>query len=886
MTAASENDSSPKNPFAGLTAALSSKAAAPVQGASQASTAMSETNYAGDDGTVKVDSKERFWQLQIEAVYRRHNADKLASIPELLEKYKGREAILYKKVCQRYDLDPSKLHYENETPAKELKVATREEFWQIQIEAIYQKCSIDKVPDVAKLMEKHRGQEASLYKKVCQRYELDPNSLHCDEAEMDASKELVETQKKEAGRQAAEEEATRSAVEADNRKAEEEKGVRRKTAEKDDEAAKAEKRDASNETIETQTKQDSNTAKVDSKEDFWRVQIEAIYRRRNPHKLASIPNLMAKYKGNEVVLYRKICQRYDLDAKKLYHDEAAWEGEDKDIKDDDGNDHSATSGTVPSSAGPPSAGAVAVPNLFGASDAFSGGSSGGLFGAGTGGGSLNIFGPTGTAFSLFGASSGSSSGSSLFAGKGVAVPSLFGAGDSFAGGTSGAGSSSGISSFGTGSGGSGASMFALAGARSSLFGSSSEASGSASFSGSSLFAGNASKGVTVPSLFGAGDSFGGGASGAGSSAGITLFGAGSVGNKASMGVSLFGLPTGSSGAGGLFRTLSGGDTASATPSGGRGTSLGPDWSNMFGAETGGSSSSTSGPATGSSLFGAPPAGSSCGSLIAAETKGSTSSSSPFGLASNGASLLGAPVGSAGGISLFGAVAGGSSASTSRSTGNAASLFGPSPESSGSSITPLFGASCGSLSSDVSMSTSEIGESRAPSKRPGGAADGEPPRKRRVGDLSRSHSELRLAATAAAEVLRMFSGRLLSERSDQSRAVGETGLMPLVPADQSRKPADLTVIWSPAKAPEGAGSGTCETSSAVAPASSGPAAQRADAGAPPESSSLQDPRLCAKLACLRRSKLEELILMAARHDQQLLDEVHRSYDAASALGTLI
>lgn len=137
---------------------------------------------------------------------------------------------------------------------------------------------------------------------------------------------------------------------------------------------------------------------------------------------------------------------------------------------------------------------------------------------------------------------------------------------------------------------------------------------------------------------------------------------------------------------------------------------------------------------------------------------------------------------------------------------------------------------------------------------------------------------------------MFSGRLLSERIDQGRDGGDTQLKPLPPVDESRTPAALTVVWSPAKALEGAGSGTCDPSSAVAPLSTGhrsdAAAQRFDAGAPPEAPSLQDPRLCAKLACLRRSKLEELILMAARHDQQLLEEVHRSYDAASALGVLI
>ena len=34
-------------------------------------------------------------------------------------------------------------------------------------------------------------------------------------------------------------------------------------------------------------------------DDFWRVQLEAIYRRRNPHKLGGIEDLLTKYKGKD-----------------------------------------------------------------------------------------------------------------------------------------------------------------------------------------------------------------------------------------------------------------------------------------------------------------------------------------------------------------------------------------------------------------------------------------------------------------------------------------------------------------------------------------------------------------------------------------------------------
>jgi len=66
---------------------------------------------------------------------------------------------------------------------------------------------------------------------------------------------------------------------------------------------------------------------VHSRDQFWQVQIEAIYRRRNPYKLKGVPALLSKYKGNEVVLYRKVCRAYDLCPDRLYADPSAWEDE-------------------------------------------------------------------------------------------------------------------------------------------------------------------------------------------------------------------------------------------------------------------------------------------------------------------------------------------------------------------------------------------------------------------------------------------------------------------------------------------------------------------------------------------------------------------------------
>eukprot|EP00746_Dinoflagellata_sp_MGD_P001621 gnl/MRDRNA2_/MRDRNA2_103062_c0_seq1.p1 gnl/MRDRNA2_/MRDRNA2_103062_c0~~gnl/MRDRNA2_/MRDRNA2_103062_c0_seq1.p1 ORF type:complete len:838 (+),score=158.99 gnl/MRDRNA2_/MRDRNA2_103062_c0_seq1:110-2623(+) len=74
--------------------------------------------------------------------------------------------------------------------------------------------------------------------------------------------------------------------------------------------------------------------RIETRYDFWRVQIESVYRRRNPYKLQNVPDLLKKYEGQEAVLYTKVCRKYDLDPSKFYADPRSWEGEEEDVKPD------------------------------------------------------------------------------------------------------------------------------------------------------------------------------------------------------------------------------------------------------------------------------------------------------------------------------------------------------------------------------------------------------------------------------------------------------------------------------------------------------------------------------------------------------------------------
>ncbi|CAE8719258.1 unnamed protein product [Polarella glacialis] len=145
--------------------------------------------------------------------------------------------------------------------------------------------------------------------------------------------------------------------------------------------------------------------------DFWRCQVEAIYRKRNPQKLGGVEALLEKHKGKEVVLYAKVCKVYDLDSSKFYADPKSWEQYEQDVQEDEPQQstESTSSGSTAGGVG------VSVPSLFGITSATS--ASPFSFGGDSGGG-VKV--P-----SLFGITSMGES-SANESGGGVKMPSLFG----------------------------------------------------------------------------------------------------------------------------------------------------------------------------------------------------------------------------------------------------------------------------------------------------------------------------------------------------------------------------------------------------------------------------------------------------------------------------
>merc|ERR1719181_2705031 len=60
---------------------------------------------------------------------------------------------------------------------------------------------------------------------------------------------------------------------------------------------------------------------VKDAETLWRVNIEAVYRRKNPKRVEKVPEIIEEYKkkGTSLaVLYAKVCKTYDLDPKVMW----------------------------------------------------------------------------------------------------------------------------------------------------------------------------------------------------------------------------------------------------------------------------------------------------------------------------------------------------------------------------------------------------------------------------------------------------------------------------------------------------------------------------------------------------------------------------------------
>lgn len=99
-------------------------------------------------------------------IYKEHNPSKLSDIDGLLQKYKGREELVYKGICEKYRVEPK-------ASKKEEAKSNFEKYKQL-IAEIYEEHNKEKLGELDDLLGKYKGKEKTLYLAVCHKYSIEP----------------------------------------------------------------------------------------------------------------------------------------------------------------------------------------------------------------------------------------------------------------------------------------------------------------------------------------------------------------------------------------------------------------------------------------------------------------------------------------------------------------------------------------------------------------------------------------------------------------------------------------------------------------------------------------------------------------------------------------
>lgn len=194
------------------------------------------------------------YRALIVEIYQEHNPDKLDGVDNLLAKYRGREELVYRGICTKYQIEPkvpSDGNERGEKKAAEDKKSAVEKYKEL-IGEVYAEHNKEKLSELDDILKKYSGKEKTLYLAVCKKYNIEPKTL----------KDEKKKKKKE---------ATANGEDAEKLAAE-------------------------------------KVAKI-------KPLICEIYQEHNPAKLENVEELLAKYKGREEQLYHGVCEKYNVEPK-------------------------------------------------------------------------------------------------------------------------------------------------------------------------------------------------------------------------------------------------------------------------------------------------------------------------------------------------------------------------------------------------------------------------------------------------------------------------------------------------------------------------------------------------------------------------------------------
>jgi len=145
------------------------------------------------DGTETQLSSEQYQDL-VRRVYELKNPAKMPEVDGFLEKYVGREDMLFNLICDKYqvasqDLIAEVLAAAVEAEEPQLKMVKSEEVsmaevpelslkeYAVLVQGVYELHNPKKLRDMGRLLQKFRHSMRELYLEVCQKYRVDPSDF-------------------------------------------------------------------------------------------------------------------------------------------------------------------------------------------------------------------------------------------------------------------------------------------------------------------------------------------------------------------------------------------------------------------------------------------------------------------------------------------------------------------------------------------------------------------------------------------------------------------------------------------------------------------------------------------------------------------------------------
>ena len=123
-------------------------------------------NLESNKGMTAEEKKVKKYKDLITEIYKEHNPGKLNDLDSLLQKYKGREELVYKGICEKYKVDPK--------AAKKDEAKSNFERYKQLIAEIYEEHNKEKLGELDDLLGKYKGKEKTLYLAVCHKYGIEP----------------------------------------------------------------------------------------------------------------------------------------------------------------------------------------------------------------------------------------------------------------------------------------------------------------------------------------------------------------------------------------------------------------------------------------------------------------------------------------------------------------------------------------------------------------------------------------------------------------------------------------------------------------------------------------------------------------------------------------